>query len=293
MKVTSLNLARIVSTQLNNARNDIIDLQIQIGTGLRIQKPSDDPIGAVKMVQLTSNLSELDAYKSNMTYGKSFIQTTLTSLDQLLNILSRVQEIAIQERGSNASTQTRLSAAVEVQNAFEEIVQLANTKLGDKYIYGGHDSLNTPYQSDGDYVGDSGEFKINIGSSTDMKINLSGDEVFSTGNGGVDIFGAVQELITALQVSDAQGIGDSIDSIITAFDHVNVKIAGSGAKLNRIENSSLSIDKLSIDLQVVLSDTADTDIAKAIIDMTAKQIIMEASLGTASKILNLSLVNYL
>ena len=293
MKVTSLNLARIVSTQLNNARNDIIDLQIQIGTGLRIQKPSDDPIGAVKMVQLTSNLSELDAYKSNMTYGKSFIQTTLTSLDQLLNILSRVQEIAIQERGSNASTQTRLSAAVEVQNAFEEIVQLANTKLGDKYIYGGHDSLNSPYQSDGDYVGDSGAFRINIGSSTDMKINLSGDEVFSTGNGGVDIFGAVQELITALQVSDAQGIGDSIDSIITAFDHVNVKIAESGAKLNRIENSSLSTDKLSIDLQVVLSETADTDIAKAIIDMTAKQIIMDATLATAGKILNLSLVNYL
>lgn len=293
MKVTSLNLARIISNQLNDARNDIVDLQIQIGTGMRIQKPSDDPIGSVRMVQITSNLSELDAYKSNMTYGRSFIQTTLTSLDQLLNILSRAQEIAVQQRGSNANTQTRLSAAVEVQNAFEEIVQIANSKLGDKYIYGGHDTLNSPYQSDGNYVGDSGEFKINIGPTTDMKINLSGDEVFSTGNGGVDIFGAIQELITALKASDPQGIGDSIDSIITAFDHVNVKIAESGAKLNRIENSSLSTDKLSADLQIVLSDTIDTDIAKAIIDLTAKQNIMNATLATAGKILNLSLVNYL
>lgn len=293
MKVTSLNLARIVSNQLNDVRNDIVDLQIQIGTGMRIQKPSDDPIGSVRMVQLTSNLSELDAYKSNMTYGKSFVQTTLTSLDQLLNILSRVQEIAVQQRGSNANTQTRLSASVEVQNAFEEIVQIANSKLGGKYIFGGHDSLNPPYESDGNYVGDSGEFRINIGSAADMKINLSGDEVFSTGNGGVDIFGAVQELLTALEASDSQAIGNSIDSIIAAFDHVNVKISESGAKLNRIENSSLSTDKLSADLQVVLSDTIDTDIAKAIIDMTAKQNIMNAALLTASKILNLSLVNYL
>lgn len=293
MKVTSLNLARIISNQLNDVRNDIVDLQIQIGTGMRIQKPSDDPIGSVRMVQLTSNLSELDAYKSNMTYGKSFVQTTLTSLDQLLNILSRVQEIAVQQRGSNANTQTRLSASVEVQNAFEEIVQIANSKLGGKYIFGGHDSLNPPYESDGNYVGDSGEFRINIGSAADMKINLSGDEVFSTGNGGVDIFGAVQELLTALEASDSQAIGNSIDSIIAAFDHVNVKISESGAKLNRIENSSLSTDKLSADLQVVLSDTIDTDIAKAIIDMTAKQNIMNAALLTASKILNLSLVNYL
>jgi len=293
MKVTSLSLARTISNQLNDARNDIVDLQIQIGTGMRIQKPSDDPIGSVRMVQLTSNLSELDAYKSNMTYGKSFVQTTLTSLDQLLNILSRLQEIAVQQRGSNANTQTRLSASVEVQNAFEEIVQIANSKLGDKYIYGGHDSLNSPYQTDGNYVGDSGEFKINIGSAADMKINLSGDEVFSTGNGGVDIFGAVQELFDALVASDSQGIGNSIDSIITAFDHVNVKISASGAKLNRIENSSLSTAKLSADLQVVLSDTIDTDIAKAIIDMTAKQNIMTAALVTAGKILNLSLANYL
>ena len=293
MKVTNLNIARIITTQLNDIKSDIINLQSQIGTGIRILKPSDDPIGSVKMIQLTSNLSELDAYKSNMTYARSFVQTTLTSLDQLLNVLSRLQEIAVQQRGSNATTQTRLSAAVEVQNAFEEIVQISNSKLADKYIYGGHDSLNTPYESDGNYVGDSGEFKINIGPNTDMKINLSGDEVFSTGNGGVDIFGAVQELITALKASDSEEIGNSIDSIIASFDHVNVKISESGAKLNRIENSTLSTDKLSLDLQLVLSDTMDTDLARAIIDMTAKQIIMDAALATAGRILNLSLVNYL
>lgn len=293
MKVTNLNLARIISTQLNDVRNDIVELQSQIGTGIRILKPSDDPIGSVKVVQLTSTLSEFDAYKNNMTYGRSFVQTTLTSLDQLLNILSRVQEIAVQQRGSNANTQTRRSAAVEVKNAFEEIVQISNSRLGNKYIYGGHDSLNTPYDSSGNYIGDSGEFRINIGSNTDMKINMSGDEVFSTGNGGKDIFGAVQELLTALELSDPEGIGNSIDSIVTAFDHVNTKISESGARLNRLENSSLSTDKLSADLQLVLSDTIDTDIAKAIIDMTAKQNIMNAALATAGKILNLSLVNYL
>ncbi len=293
MKVTSLNLARMISKQLSDVNIDIVNLQSRIGTGKKILKPSDDPIGSVKVVQLTSNMSELETYKSNMTYGKSLVQTTLTTLDQLLNVLSRVQEIAVQQRGSNASTQTRLSAAVEVQNTFEEIVQIANSKLGDKYIYGGHDSLNSPYQSDGSYVGDSGEFRINIGANADMKINFSGDEVFSTGNGGVDIFGAVNELLTALKASDSQGIGDSIDSIITAFDLVNVKIAESGAKLNRIENSSQATDKLSADLQLVLSDTVDTDIAKAIIDMSAKQNIMNAALATAGRVLNLSLVNYL
>ena len=293
MKVTSLNLARIVSRQLNDVSSDIINLQSQIGTGKRILKPSDDPIGSAKLVQLSSNMSELEAYKSNMTYGRSIVQTTLTSLDQLLNVLSRLHEIAVQQRGANASSQTRKSAAVEVQNAFEEIIQIANSKLGDKYIYGGHDSLNPPFQTDGSYVGDSGEFRINIGSNADMKINLSGDEVFSVGNGGVDLFGAVQELLTALQTSDALGIGNSIDSISTAFDHINVKISESGAKLNRLENSSISTAKLAADLQLVLSDTLDTDIAKAIIDMSAKQNIMNAALATASKILNLSLINYL
>lgn len=293
MKVTNISLANMISEQLTNTFADLAELQSKIATGRRILKPSDDPVGTTKTMRIASTLSEFDAYKSNMIYSRSYVRTTLTALDQLLNVISRAQEIAIQQRGASASIQTRLSAAVEVQNAFEEILVLANTKLGGKYIFGGHDSLNSPFQSDGTYIADSGEFRVNIGPSADMKINLSGNEIFTTGNGGADIFGAIKELKDALSANDPSGIGDSIDSIITAFDLVNVKISETGAKLNRLQNSQLSTEKRSFDLQLVLSDTLDLDLASAIIEMSAKQNIMNAALATAGRILNLSLVNYL
>lgn len=293
MRVTALNLARNIANQIASTSSDIIQLQSQIATGRRILSLSDDPVGSVKTMQLISNLGEFDVYKSNLTYSKSYVQTTLTSLDQLLNTLSRAQEIAVQNRGSTTSQQIRQSAAVEVKNLFEEVVLLANVKLGGKYIFGGHDTLNPPFQSDGAYIGDSGELRVNIGSNSDLKINMSGDEVFTTGNGGQDVFGAIKALQDALESNDSQGIGDSIDKIVAAFDSINVKIAESGARLNRIENSKITLDKFSADTELVISDTVDLDMAQAIIDMAAKQNIINGALATAGRILNLSLVNFL
>lgn len=293
MRVTALNLARNIANQIASTSSDIIQLQSQIATGRRILSLSDDPVGSVKTMQLISNLGEFDVYKSNLTYSKSYVQTTLTSLDQLLNTLSRAQEIAVQNRGSATSQQIRQSAAVEVKNLFEEVVLLANVKLGGKYIFGGHDTLNPPFQSDGAYIGDSGELRVNIGSNSDLKINMSGDEVFTTGNGGQDVFGAIKALQDALESNDSQGIGNSIDKIVTAFDSINVKIAESGARLNRIENSKITLDKFSADTELVISDTVDLDMAQAIIDMAAKQNIINGALATAGRILNLSLVNFL
>lgn len=293
MRVTALNLARNIANQIASTSSDIIQLQSQIATGRRILSLSDDPVGSVKTMQLISNLGEFDVYKSNLTYSKSYVQTTLTSLDQLLNTLSRAQEIAVQNRGSATSLQIRQSAAVEVKNLFEEVVLLANVKLGGKYIFGGHDTLNPPFQSDGAYIGDSGELRVNIGSNSDLKINMSGDEVFTTGNGGQDVFGAIKALQDALESNDSQGIGDSIDKIVAAFDSINVKIAESGARLNRIENSKITLDKFSADTELVISDTVDLDMAQAIIDMAAKQNIINGALATAGRILNLSLVNFL
>ena len=109
MRVTALNLARNIANQLAATSNDLIKLQSQIATGRRILSLSDDPVGSVKTMQLVSNLGEFDIYKSNLTYSKSYVQTTLTSLDQLLNTLSRAQEIAVQHRGSTTSQQIRQS----------------------------------------------------------------------------------------------------------------------------------------------------------------------------------------
>jgi len=293
MRVTALNLARNIANQLAESTNDLITLQSQIATGRRILSLSDDPVGSVKTMQLVSNLGEFNIYKSNLTYSKSYVQTTLTSLDQLLNTLSRAQEIAVQNRGSTTSQQIRQSAAVEVKNLFEQIVMLSNVKLGGKFVFGGHDTLNPPFQSDGAYIGDSGELRVNIGSNSDLKINMSGDEVFTTGNGGEDVFGAIKSLQDALESNDSQGIGNSIDKIVAAFDSINVKIAESGARLNRIENSKITLDKFSADTELVISDTVDLDMAQAIIDMAAKQNIINGALATAGRILNLSLVNFL
>ena len=87
MRVTSLNLARTIASQLATATRDLIKLQSQIATGRRILTLSDDPVGSVKTMQLVADLGEFEIYKSNLTYSKSYVQTTLTSLDQLLNIL--------------------------------------------------------------------------------------------------------------------------------------------------------------------------------------------------------------
>ena len=59
---------------LQKLQSDLNSLQEQVATGRRIQRPSDDPVGAARSLNLRESLETLDQYQRNTSQARSRLQ---------------------------------------------------------------------------------------------------------------------------------------------------------------------------------------------------------------------------
>jgi len=83
-----------------------------------------------------------------------------------------------QASDAGASEQTRKVVAAEVSQLYDQSVQIANRKLGERFIFGGYKTTQAPFDLDGQYRGDSGELKLHIDKDSFLAMNIPGNAVF-------------------------------------------------------------------------------------------------------------------
>jgi flagellar hook-associated protein 3 FlgL len=185
-------------------------------------------------------------------------------------------------------------AAEEVSNILDQILRIANTKLGNSYIFAGHKTDTTPFPDEGNpdyaYKGDAGEIKILVGESADVRINASGDEVFA---GDTNIFSVLKDLEDGLRNNDTEKISVQIERIDDGMDQILNARAVVGERLNLLETTENYWINFKIYIEQMLAETEDADITKAIADLATLESAYQASLAAAAKIVQPSLLQFL
>ncbi|TXH93711.1 MAG: flagellar hook-associated protein 3 [Pseudomonas sp.] len=162
---------------------DVTRTQEQINSGKKILTPSDDPVGAVRLMQLEKEQGVLDQYKGNLNAAKNSLTQQESALQSINNAMHRVRELAL-SAGNGALTQTERNAiAVELREREEELLGLMNSKNArGEYLFGGFQGKTQPYVQTADgtysYAGDEGRRKVQIASSQELAITDSGKEIF-------------------------------------------------------------------------------------------------------------------
>jgi len=165
--------------------------QEQIATGLRVMKPSDDPIATISIINLEQEISLTERYIANGDIGTANLSVEETTLQSVTDILQRVRELILSGGNATYGDTERNSLAVEMEELLEQLVGLANfkTSSGD-YMFGGHRLNITPFTKSAagnfQYNGDQGVREIQISTSTRIDMNDSGYELFQnilSGNG--------------------------------------------------------------------------------------------------------------
>ena len=288
MRVTN---KMIVDSTINNLLKNserLQDLLISASSGKRINNPSDDPIGISRVLDCRTDLSSIEQYERNIAQGTTWLNQTESVLTEVYNLMLDAQEVAISQANATANQETRAASAEVIGNIYDQIVQLANTKSGNRYIFSGYSTSTAAFSSDGIYNGDTGEINVSTGENAKVKINLTGDNVFST----TDIFGVLDALKDAL-VNNPSEINNQLDGINNSIDHITEKTAYVGSRINQMETSENIYANLKLNIQDLLSTTEDVDMIQAASDLAGQQNIYEASLLSATKIMNMSLVNFM
>ena len=75
--------------------SEIVKTQQQLSSGVRIQTPADDPVGAARLLQLEQQSSELGQYSTNLTTATNSLTQEEGVLTSVTNVLQRARELAV------------------------------------------------------------------------------------------------------------------------------------------------------------------------------------------------------
>lgn len=160
-------------------RSDLLVYQNQAATQKRITKPSDDPVGAARVLEARTDLAGLKQYKNNLLSAKEFIEYSEQSLSQMTDLLIRAKELALQQSSDGASgPDTRKIASMEIDQIYGQTVNIGNRRFGDRFLFGGFKTDKAPFDMTGDYTGDDAEMEVEIENGSRIVMNIPGSVVF-------------------------------------------------------------------------------------------------------------------
>ncbi len=119
-------------------------IQDQINTGKKITKPSDDPVVAMKGMRYRSQLEEVNQFHRNLTEGFTWMENADAALDETTQVLNRMRELIVQASNDSYDPVSRGNIAKEIEQLQQHLVAMANTKVGDNYIFNGTDTASVP-----------------------------------------------------------------------------------------------------------------------------------------------------
>lgn len=303
MRISNQMILRQSQSRLQSSLQGIDKLREDISSGVRIRRMSDDPTSGSEVVRVGSSLRAIERFRQNSQKGTNRSTAEENVLDNLTNTMTRAAELAVGQASATGSAQTRLIAKAEVDQLISFAVDLGNTRIGDDYLFGGTRASEQPFavpatsttpfsrlvDATNAPVDPSGSTPIEVGDGKFVTPNHNGTEVFLT----TDALESLRALSDALGTNNVAGVTSALTRINSATSNVQTLIGTQGARANELDIARTNLDSLEETLKSFRSDLRDTEVDQALAELVGKQTMYQAAMGATSKILTLSLANYI
>lgn len=331
MRVSDNTNYGVVRDSIQRSRSRMENLQMQNATLKKVNKPSDDPVGSAKILEVRTDKVNNDQFLNNARLAENYLNNTDHAIEDLSEILMRAKEIAIgQSSGASSTQETRIGVAEEIKQLFERAVATANRRIGDRYLFGGFKTSTLPVDSDGNYHGDQGEMMVEIGREVYIGMNIPGVEVFNTqpnasgdmkrlqieelkqkspdaverrlaaedessqyGKQNVNLFQELKALRIGLLSGDINAIRGTLDR----FDELQGKViairAKVGSRINGIQGSTTALDRHNITNAKLTSEIEDADMTQVVSDLAKEETVFKSSLASSKHLLQPTLLDFL
>ncbi len=310
MRVSANHFPQSLTTQISRLTDQQNRLQAQIGSGRRVTNASDDPVAMRRLLDLQAETSAVTQYRTNVARLQETSTATYNSLRGVQKVSDRAGEIATLANGlrSNVELQTY---AKEVSKMIQQAVGELNGKQGDSYLFGGTKSDQPPFviATDADgrvtsvtYQGNAAVNQSEVAAGVTMGVTIPGANSSGTGTrglvtdsrSGADFFIHLISLQDNLLAGDTQAVADEDRPALRSDEENFIFHLGEiGATQSRLESAASSASDRSQVLKAQSSREGDADLADTLVKLSQTQSAYQATLQSAAKIMNLSLMDYL
>jgi len=297
---------------LNNNLSLLSSLQNKLSSGKNINQPSDDPVGLTKILNLANTLTTDERYTKNVDDALSEVNVVDSVMTNMTELLHRTKELAVQ--GANfINGQGGLdSIAVEIDQIINQMIQLGNTSIGEKYVFAGKNTGVAPFSRSVDDVNYSGnapatnwQRQIEVSRGVILDVNINGENllgqvqvvtpgsppVLSAASNGV--FSTLTELRQNLLNGDYNEIRNRLDEIDTDLNNILQYQGQVGAVTNRLELTKARLQERKSILTQQYSDIQDIDMPKVVSDITFQESVFQNSMAVMGRVLQSSLLDFI
>ncbi len=298
---TRVNLATIINTTLVNVRqstSNMSKLQEQISTGKKINRPSDDPAGARKILSLRSEDLRLDQFAKNIRTARQSLDFNASVLQNTSDVLQRITELTMQGVSDSTDQNGKTIIANEINQLLETILQTANSKRLGRFIFSGTETTTVPFEatrnSSGNisavtYKGNRETIEYNIGADIKATVNQTGEEIFMQTN----VFNTIIKIRDNLSDGAVTFARNELNNLDASANNILNGIAKAGGISNTLELAGNRITDTKLSLQEILASTESADIAELVLKLTEQQNLYEATLASGAFIFKTSILDYL
>ena len=106
-RVPNMLATQIMFGSINRASRDVLSTQVQLASGLRINRPSDDAIGTSAVSVLDDIVERRDQRLRNLAHADAVLNNVDVALDDVSGMLIEAKGIASSQIGVGSDPQTR------------------------------------------------------------------------------------------------------------------------------------------------------------------------------------------
>lgn len=309
MRLTESMLSSTYLTGLNRNLTQIAKFQEQLSSNKRINRPSDDPVAIISSLSVRSSLRNIEQYSKNITDAQSWLTQSETAVMDLNDIVASSYELALQAASGTLSGSEKQSIAENISQLREYAVEIGNSRLGDKYIFGGFNSTTAPFAKSGSdvlYQGynlqtatpaevsslQSQTIEYEIGSRVTINVGLNGVDIMGTGDD--NLIGIMDRLITTLKNNGSTTeIASFAGQLKNKQDDVLTQAANIGGRSKRLELLSSRYMMDEFNYESLKSSIEDIDTAEIITKLKLAETVYEAALSIGSRVILPNLTEFL
>jgi len=245
--LTAMNSNRM----LGLTTNSLSKATEKLSSGYKINRAADDAAGLAISEKMRRQVRGLTQASKNAQDGISAVQTAEGALNEVHDMLQRMNELANQAANGTNTSVDRGFINSEVQALKSEITRVASTT-----------TFNEQNLLDGTFTGKN----LQVGAEAGQYIAIS-IAAMSAGALGLD---------ANVSVSTAAAASSAIATIKTALESVSTQRSDLGAVQNRLEHTIANLDNVVENTTAAESQIRDTDMATQMVKYSNANILAQA-----------------
>lgn len=328
-RITESQRARVSLDALVNSSNRYAQFSEEVSSGRKVNSAGDSRFSGT-INQYRDLLTKIEGHETRIQSAKAILAFQDNTVSQVNELLIRAKEVGAQAANETLDEDVRSQLAKEVWEIRDHLVQLANEKYQGRYIYGGADDDDAPFDQATYTVPASGPESLRYaydntttepGNAQSRTINLTDDFTMTVTTPGSTIFGAALTALeqlgramsgysTVVQAGpvytgtaytfptdyelQTRAIKDSMDALDTArVQNVMPERISLGAKLKRIDTAEALLSLTKDDAKSVLGSLQDANVDESATNLANAQTALNATYAVTAKFLQNTFLNYL